>query len=236
MRGSVTAVAQTLKVLEFKQGRLETMLTRLAWPLPGHLGAKWLDDVATSYLAGSLTDEDVTDVFLDKYRKHGLDDLRREWQGDSLVATRLPILLDALKAHEEERYTLSVPVLLAQLEGLIAETRKHKGRFTGKTLVQYLEPIRAQGSRFQRFAARFVVETLWTGFHHGDSLPVLSRHAILHGADLQYATAGNSLRAILSFDIIRAALNAQLDKSRRRPSNKRVEPTRSRARKREAHS
>src|SRR5262245_17076273 len=126
----MTSVAEILQVLELRHDRLEIMLTRLGWPLPGHLGAKWLDDVADSYLAGVLTDQDVTDVFLDKYQKHGLDDVRREWQQDSLIATRLPILLDSLRAHEEQRYTLSVPVLLAQLEGLIATAKRHRGRFT----------------------------------------------------------------------------------------------------------
>jgi hypothetical protein len=130
-----------------------------------------------------------------------------------------------LSAHEGQHYTLSVPVLLAQLEGLIAEARRHKGRFTGKTLVRYLESIRTEGSRFQRIAARFVVDTLWSDFHHGATAPALSRHAILHGADVQYGTAGNSLRAILYFDIIRNALNAQRKRFGRTPSNKRMEPT-----------
>ena len=195
-------------MLKYRNDRLETMLTRLAWPLPGQLGAKWLDDVADAYLAGSITEQDVADAFIDKYQKHGLEDLRREWTEDPLIAPRLPILLDALSAHEEGRYALSVPVLFAQLEGLVATAKKHEGRFTIKTLINYLKPIQTQGSRFQRITAEFVVETLWCEFHHGTAVPALSRHAILHGADVHYGTASNSLRAILCFDIIREALNA----------------------------
>lgn len=232
----MTTIAQALKVLDRRHDRLETLLTRLKWPFPGHLGSKWLDDVADSYLGGVLTDQDVTELFLNAYRKHGLHDVRSRWQQDPLIATRLPILLDALRAHEEERYTLSVPVLLAQLEGLVAAAKRHTGRFTRTTLVDYLEPIRTQGSRFQRTTARFVVETLWSGFFHGAPVPALSRHAILHGADVQYGTGGNSLRAILYFDNIRDALNAQRLGSRRPPSNKRMEPARSAPRKRAAHS
>ena len=205
---NVTTIAQALKALESRHDRLEEMLTRLAWPFPGHLGSKWLDDVARSFLAGVLTDLNVTDVFLNQYLKHGLQDIRRDWQQDSLIATRLPILLDALRAHEEQRYTLSVPVLLAQLEGLVAAAKQHQVWFTRKILIEYLKPIRAKGSRFHRITARFVVETLWSDFHHGATVPALSRHAILHGADLQYGTAGNSLRAILYFDNIRKALHA----------------------------
>src|ERR1017187_9029873 len=118
-------IAQVMKVLDGRHDRLEEMLTRLAWPFPGHLGSKWLDAVGRSYLGGVLTEQNVTDLFVGAYRKCGLPDVRRDWQQDSLIAARLPILLDALTAHEEQRYTLSVPVLLAQLEGLIAAAKLH---------------------------------------------------------------------------------------------------------------
>jgi len=202
----VTTIEELLDTLTYRNDRLVTMLTRLAWPLPGHLGAKWLDDVADSYLAGVITEEDVAEAFLDKYRKHGLKDLRRDWKKDLLIVPRLPILLDALSAHEEGQYTLSVPVLFAQLEGIVAAAKEHKGRFAIKHLKNYLEPIRTQGTRFQRITAEFVVTTLWCEFHHGATVPPLSRHAILHGADVLYGTASNSLRAILYFDNIREAL------------------------------
>jgi len=204
----VTTIEELLDILTYRNDRLVTMLTRLAWPLPGHLGAKWLDDVADSYLAGVITEEDVAEAFLDKYRKHGLEDLRRDWEKDLLIVPRLPILLDALSAHEEGHYTLSVPVLFAQIEGLVATAKKHEGRFMIKHLKNYLEPIRTQGSRFQRITAELVVKTLWCEFHHGAAVPPLSRHAILHGADVQYGIASNSLRAILYFDNIREGLNA----------------------------
>lgn len=204
----MTTIEELLDALTYRNDRLVAMLTCLAWPLPGHLGAKWLDDVADSYIAGVITEEDVTEAFLDKYRKHGLEDLRRDWKKDLLIEPRLPILLDALSAHEEGRYTLSMPVLFSQLEGLVAAAKKHKGRFTIKNLKNYLEPIRTQGSRFQGITAEFVVKTLWSEFHHGDAVPPMSRHAILHGADVQYGTASNSLRAILYFDNVREALKA----------------------------
>lgn len=203
----MTTAKEILNTLKDRNDRLETMLTRLAWPLPSHLGAKWLDDVADSYIAGVITEQDVAVAFLDKYRKHGLQDLRYDWKEDLLIAPRLPILLDALSAHENGHYTLSVPVLFAQLEGLVAAAKKHVGRITIKTLNNYLEPIQTQGSRFQRITAKFVVETLWCNFVPGTTVPALSRHAILHGADVQYGTASNSLRAILYFDNIRSALN-----------------------------
>lgn len=202
----MTSVVQIWKVLKYRQDRLEKMLAELRWPLPGNLGAAWMDHVADSYFAGILTAEDVADVILDKYQKHGLQDTRQEWEQDALIAPRLPILLDALSAHEKALYTCSIPVLLAQLEGLIAEAKHHKGIFTGRLLEQYMNPMMEKGSRFKRAAARMAVKTLWSNFYHGDTLPPFSRHAILHGADVRYGTAANSLRAILYFDNIRRAL------------------------------
>jgi hypothetical protein len=205
----MTTIDDVLAVLAARHDRLEEMLAKLGWPLPGHLGSKWLDDVAQLFLSGQATSDEVEAGFLRNYRAHGLEDIRRTWTADGLIAARLPILLDALKAHEEERYNLSVPVVLAQLEGMVAKARQHEGRFNMKTLFEYLEPIAARGSRFQRIAAQLVVDTLWVEFRHGATLPPLSRHAILHGADTKYGTGANSLRAILYFDTIRAALSKQ---------------------------
>lgn len=205
----MTTIDQAMAILDARHDRFEEMLTRLGWPLPGHLGSKWLDDVAQLFLTGKATQDQVEGAILQNYRVHGLEDIRRTWQADILIVSRLPILLDALKAHEEGRYNLSVPVVLAQLEGMVAEARKHEGHFTRKTLLAYLEPIATHGGRFERIAARLVAETLWAEFSHGAVPPPLSRHAILHGADTGYGTAANSLRAILYFDTIRRALGVK---------------------------
>jgi hypothetical protein len=202
----VTTIDDVLAILAARHDRLEEMLARLGWPLPGQLGSKWLDDVSEPFLGGQATAEEVEAAILRNYRAHGIEDIRVAWKADGLIAARLPILMDALKAHEEERYNLSVPVVLAQLEGMVAEAKRHTGRFTTKTLFAYLEPIATNGSRFQRIAAKLAVDTLWVEFTHGAAPPLLSRHAILHGADTGYGTGANSLRAILYFDVIRAAL------------------------------
>lgn len=134
-----------MAALAVRHDRLEEMLTRLGWPLPGHLGSRWLDDVAQLFLDGRATQEEVEEAILRNYRVHGLNDIRRSWQVDGLIAVRLPILLDALKAHEDGQFNLSVPVVLSQLEGMVAEARQHKGRFSRKALVEYLKPIAIGG-------------------------------------------------------------------------------------------
>jgi len=50
-----------------------------------------------------------------------LDKLQSEWYGIEQLATRKAILADALAAHRQGRYTLTVPALLPQIEGIITD-------------------------------------------------------------------------------------------------------------------
>lgn len=74
----------------------------------------------------------------------------------------------------------------------------------GKQCRRYLEELLREGSLdLPKFYASFLAEQLLATFSHGNATSFyLNRHAILHGADVSYATAAASLRAILVFDFI----------------------------------
>ena len=57
-----------MAVLDARHDRLEAMLSQLGWPLPGHLGSKWLDDVAALFLDGRATGDQIAEAFLNNYR------------------------------------------------------------------------------------------------------------------------------------------------------------------------
>ncbi len=196
--------------LRNKQGRLEKMLSTIKWPLPGHIGASTLDDIADSYLSGTLGQIEVEEIFVELYRRARLEDLLIEWEKEPFLTSRLPILCDALWAHKVDRYNLSVPVIMTQIEGFIAEALQHKGFFYKCHLEQYLNDITKHGTRFEKYIADFIVSFVWTNFERGEPLPVLSRHAILHGADLTYGTASNSLRIILTFNSLQSSVRSSL--------------------------
>jgi hypothetical protein len=73
----MTTIDDVLAILAARQDRLEEILARLRWPLPGNLGSKWLDDVSLLFLRGQATAEEVGAAFLRNYQAHGIEDIRR---------------------------------------------------------------------------------------------------------------------------------------------------------------
>jgi hypothetical protein len=181
-----------------KQGeRLEQMLLAIGWPPPGDLPAALVDEITRAYEAGNLSPQDVEDLFVRVYSADRVGEILAGWEKNERLAHRLQILREAIRAHVEGRYGLSIPTLIAQIDGVIAEAFAHEGWIDYKTIKAYVEVAFGRGSRFDRAGAAFFLRVLFIKFNWGDSIPKFSRHAILHGADVHYATAANSLRTIL---------------------------------------
>lgn len=192
-----------LEVLEWLKStgsRLEGMLYQLKWPPPGHLSAALLDHISHSFEKGQLTTQDVDEIFVHFYDKDKLKKLVEGWSQRDFIQPRMKILKEAVAAHVEGRYELSIPTLLPQIEGTIADINKHAGRMKFKNMEDYVESIFARNSRFDRISKAFYLSILLENFKWQDPIPFLSRHAILHGTDTNYASASNSLRLILMFD------------------------------------
>ncbi len=113
---------------------------------------------------------------------------------------RTAILRDAFDAHRQGAYTLSVPVLLAQADGIVGERYKRKQLFSKSkhhglaSDLKEMEPTQ--------------LSTIWAEVLSGKAevssnvrdLPAnfsgLNRHAVLHGTDLNYGCRTNSLKAV----------------------------------------
>ena len=114
------------------------------------------------------------------------------------------ILRDAFEAHRDGKYNLSVPVLLAQADGMWFD-RVSKSPFMGS------ERSGAVGDLDQKNQHRFFEPLiglfsesipLWMSKTERDStFAELNRHQVLHGEVVDYGTEVNSLKAIafLSF-------------------------------------
>jgi hypothetical protein len=186
--------------------RLQLMLLQLKWPPPGHLPAALLDEIASAFEKEDIGPSDVERLFVTYYTPQRLRQLVAAWSERGLSARRLRIMEQVVSAHCEGRFELSVPSILPQIEGTIAEIFGHAGRISGKEIRQYVKAVLQRGSRFDKIGAAFFTDVLLDRFEWGDPIPPLSRHAILHGADLDYMTAANSLRLILSFDQLQGAM------------------------------
>jgi len=204
---------QMLEIIERNGNRLEKMLFQLKWPPPGLLPAILLDQISLSFENGQLTSQDIDEIFVQLYNKDRLQEMLNTWSEQGLFPHRMKILSEAIAAHIEGRFELSIPTLLPQIDGIIADINEHVGRMNTKNTKDGLESIFARNSRFDRISKTFYLSILLEDFEWQDTIPFFSRHAILHGADTNYASASNSLRLILIFnqlqDSIRITIKAK---------------------------
>ena len=115
--------------------------------------------------------------------------------------TRQQIIADALFAHRNGLYTLSIPTLLPFVDGLSAEIL---GSTTKNAVAQFAEDRRANDPEIwvQGFCD-FMAQVFYKGYRFGtDSAPYLNRHAILHGRVFDYPSALNSTRVFLLLDAL----------------------------------
>lgn len=180
--------------------RSAAMLDALGWPPPGHLPAHLFDEITNAFSKGDLSPAAVEEIIISSYTSERVLQVYEGWKRNPLLHRCLPILHEAVQAHLEGRYALSIPTIIPQIEGLIAVGFGHSGKISGRVIKAYVETAFARQSNFDKAGAAFFVEILLDQFQWGDPIPAFSRHAILHGADVDYATAANSLRAILILD------------------------------------
>ena len=200
-------IPELLEILELKGNRLDKMLFQLKWPPPGHLPVVLLDNISLSYEKGSITAQDVDEIFVHFYNKDKLEDMMKTWSKQRLIQSRMKILKEAIAAHIEGRFELSIPALLPQVEGIIADISEHAGRMNFASIKDYVESAFARNTRFDRISKVFFLSILLEQFEWGNPIPFFSRNAILHGADTNYATSSNSLRLILLFDQLQTAID-----------------------------
>jgi hypothetical protein len=100
-----------------------------------------------------------------------------------LDSKRKQIVQDAVTAHQHGLYTLSVPVLLTQLEGVIAEST---GR-TGQNMRDYVATLIPNDNIYREVKQMFVATDVANSF----------RNPILHGQDTDYPTLENSTHVLI---------------------------------------
>lgn len=198
----MTDIIEMLEILERKGNRLEKMLFQLKWTPPGHLPAILLDKISLSFEKGQITAQDVDEIFVHFYNKDRLREIVNTWSEQQFIQPRIKILKEVVTAHTEGRFELSIPSILPQIEGIIADINEHAGRMKFTNIEKYVEAMFARDSRFDRIGKTFFLSILYEKFEWQDPIPFLSRNAILHGADTNYASASNSLRLILMFDLL----------------------------------
>jgi hypothetical protein len=195
-----------LEILKEKGDRLDKMLFELKWPPPGHLSAVLLDKISLSFERGKITAQEVDAILVHFYNKDKLHSMLDSWSEQVFIRPRIKILKEVVTAHIEGRFELSIPALLPQIEGIIADIKEHAGRMNFKDVKKYAEALFSGNTRFNQVGKVFFISILYENFEWQDPIPFFSRNAILHGADTNYASAANSLRLILIFDQLQSSV------------------------------
>ena len=212
LRQMAEAVALTAEeaIPVFQEGELwfsPSMPLSILW------GVKQLRD------SGQVSRGRVEQMILQAYKEDEWALLREVvtgWQQNPLFAPRMHIIEDALEAHLSGKYTLSIPALLPQIEG-IARNFIGKPRGSKTILVEAIEKgefgfitsrtIELLQKYIRNTAYHYVPFDEFEEWLKERSLleeKTLHRHAILHGVQLNYASEMNSLRAFLLLDVLSA--------------------------------
>lgn len=126
--------------------------------------------------------------------------------------SRTHIIKDAFQAHCQEKYTLSVPVFLAQAGGAFMDHFGRelydirKKRYLNKN-ISFLQSINIMVNDFETL----VQDVLAKSYGIKKRMPggTFARHPILHGRSTDYGTKKNSIRAILFLDYVSFIIRLQ---------------------------
>ncbi len=179
-------------------------LAKRGWYIGGSLNpnqyAQLREDIQNSK-------DDRIDKFLEQHVRARVDDIEHvvciTWP------RRTEIMTDAFDAHKNCKYSLSIPIMLAQADGICHEIlrvslfTKHDGDISKK--VKELINSEIVNTPLATAFLGLVMEpsSVMTNTKkrderqkHDPDYGPLNRHGILHGIDLDYSTETNSLRAI----------------------------------------
>ncbi|WP_053401505.1 hypothetical protein [Priestia koreensis] len=191
--------------------KFKTIIIELGYPPHRDLSYQRMATIVEEYEQYGLDhvseyiDEALSEEYNDKYLRSKL----LKWEGNPFLKNRIGILRNVIRCHNLGMYEASIPTLMPQLEGLVAESFQHIGRMGGPKLLEFLKelfkpnPNEQDVENYHQAAYLYYQTQVLTGFEHGKSLDSeIGRNAILHGGDVEYGTRANSLKLILLFDYL----------------------------------
>ena len=187
-----------------------SVMASVGWPPPRGASLALVREVI-SLSRGDDARRGIDRLMVEAYSSDAIEELLSTWHSRLPCRRRLHILDAAVAAHLRGDYYCSVPVLLAQCEGLIVDGTGHRGRMTGPDLRKHVDELfDRRDTKGLRHAINdavydFFVSEVIVPFEHGKEIASsLSRHAIMHGGDVGYGTASSSLKALLLLDFFQS--------------------------------
>jgi len=140
--------------------------------------------------------------------KEYLGKFNEEMNASSLFKPRIAIIQDAINAHKAGKYSLSIPVFLAQIEGVLWDYAEKQSIAAGteiteksgkKIKVTSAKPL-VKDTRLRDLISENVATYFLERVYTKDF-----RHSVLHGRNVDYNKEENSMKLLL---FIRALLDA----------------------------
>lgn len=170
------------------------------------------------------TPQELHKLFIDHYSRNEyalIIGTVNIWKTNPDFIERMEVVADALDAHINHKFTLSIPALLPVIEGVATDI---SGKSAGHPAKRIKEVIGDHCSEVLHAASRDVLlnlldeigffepikSTFFSSEKYSEFLVVngieeeecLNRHAILHGVQKKYASEINSLKAFLILDML----------------------------------
>lgn len=187
------------------------------WPISPSMPKALRQRVVELHMQGK--NQYASQPIMGYYRRSGcthLKELVHGWQDHPLLGSRVHIFVDALGVHQDGKYTLSVPTLMPQIEGVLNDyVKKHSlaAKF-GKIQEVYTAAIGDTGN--YGLAEWAIVQTLlhllqtntyvYTSFQNELDKSMhrraINRHTVLHGVTANYNKESHSLKCFLLLDAV----------------------------------
>lgn len=190
-------------------------LTEYGWPPLSITHGPDMADVAAAVRRADGEDRRLAldDLMDAHYHAKRINKVVSTWRSNPMLERRLPIIEQVNEAYGAGLHYLVPPTLYAQMEGLVAEAFAVKGRLSSGGLDRLMSKLIETNFELpgDHAARSFWKTQVHVSFEHGSDLQSnVSRHAIVHGADVTYGTAMNSLRSFLFFDHVQMCLQNAL--------------------------
>ena len=161
-----------------------------------------------------------TDVLMDNNR---IQQTLQLWESQSKISKRLPILKEAIEAHIDGKFYLSVATLIPQVEGVLRDSLTSMGRnddFNSmdyehiyKAVTALIDLWKPQSSKTEQALMRLengknrLPEAVADLYREYTTAPApmkgkLYRHGVCHGLQIDFGSKKNSTRLILLLDRI----------------------------------
>jgi hypothetical protein len=175
----------------------------LGWAMCGrwhHAGTVRVLQLAAGGADPAAIDEAITDVWNSENRvllRHAAAPIRR-WSNShypfkQVLWDRVTLIEKAIEHHLAGAYEASIPIILAQIDGM-SHDLTGQSFFSKANADPYLDDATLSGMEENLPVVRRVFSE---GVKESGNFGLVSRHGVLHGRDLGYATRVNSTKTIV---------------------------------------